>query len=139
MFILLKFIHILCIFVAGGASIGNAVLGKKVKASGAPPTPLVGDSMFVLGRMGLAAVIVLWLTGVPMLLIKYGTFAEGLTFYIKLIVASTLFVSVAMMNLEVANARKEKRPPNEGKMHMLDNLAKVSGIGAMLFAVITFN
>lgn len=139
MFIALKIIHILCVFVGGGASVGNAVLMKRVMASGGPPPPLVADAMGVLARMGLAAVVVLWLTGLPLIFIIHGSLAVGIAFYVKLIAASVLFLAVSLINLERVNAGKEGRAPDADKMKILAKTGQVSVLVAIAGAVIAFN
>ncbi len=139
MFIALKIIHILCIFVGGGASIGNAVLMKRVTASGNPPPPLVADAMGVLARMGLAAVILLWLTGLPLVFLIHGSLAVGLVFYLKLISASVVLASVSLINLERAHARTQGRTPKAAKMKILAKVSQLSTVVAIACAVIAFN
>ena len=52
---ILKFLHFLSIFIAGGIGIGGAVVQSVHLKAKQPPTPLVGRSMQILVIMGLAS------------------------------------------------------------------------------------
>ena len=65
MFEVLKSIHLISLLLGGAASIGNAVLLKRVAAAGGPPPAMVADAMAALSKMGLGAIAILWLTGLP--------------------------------------------------------------------------
>ncbi|NBT43305.1 MAG: hypothetical protein EBT20_23115, partial [Alphaproteobacteria bacterium] len=60
----LKFLHYLSLFLAGGLGVANAILFKNHQKAEMPPSPPVQKTMMTLARLGLVAIIILWVTGV---------------------------------------------------------------------------
>ena len=63
MFELMKIIHMLALLGGGAAMIGNGLLLKKVMNSDGPPPEMVSTTMRTLGMVGLASIVLLWITG----------------------------------------------------------------------------
>lgn len=137
MLVVLKSIHLLCLLVAGAASIGNAVLMKRVSASGAPPPPMVADAMGVLARMGLGGIVVLWLTGLPLAWMT-NAFAAGWAFWAKLVAATIVLALVPAMMALRRQAAKARRPPDAVLLGRLALVARLSAVGAIILAVVAF-
>ena len=81
---ILKFLHFLSIFIAGGIGIGGAVVQSVHLKAKQPPTPLVGRSMQILGIMGLGSLIVLWITGLALHGLIYQGAYLGTAFAVKI-------------------------------------------------------
>ncbi len=137
MLAILKIIHFFCLFGGGAASMGNGILMRKVMASGKPPEPLVADTMQRLGMIGLASIVLLWITGILMVLL-YGAPANW-TFYVKLLGAALVLGSVSLISLTAARARREGGAPDPLRMKLLSNLAAIGAAVAVIFAVIALN
>jgi hypothetical protein len=136
MFIALKSLHLLCLLVGGAASLGGAVLMRRVMASGAAPPAIVASAMEALGKMGLAAIVVLWLTGVP-LAIMTGAFAGGWAFWAKLAAATVVLVTVP----SIIMLRKRMAPgkPAPAILPRLAALVRIATAAAIVLAVVAFN
>lgn len=134
----LKTIHLLCLMLGGAASIGNAVLLKRVMAAGAPPPPMVADAMKVLGNMGLGAILVLWVTGVP-LAVMTGAFADGGGFFqLKLLAATAVLVIVPYMTWMRTQAAAGRRPMDAALMARLSMAVRWLVVLAIALAVVVF-
>ena len=64
--IFLKFLHYVSLFLAGGLGVANAMLFKNHQKAEIPPAPPVQKTMMTLARLGLAAIVLLWVTGIPL-------------------------------------------------------------------------
>ena len=136
---ILKFIHLLCLLLGGAASLGNAVLLKRVIASGAPPPPMVADSMKVLGNMGFGAIVMLWATGVP-LAVMGGAFAGGgALFQIKLLAATGVLGGVSYITWRRTQAAAGKQPMDLVLIGNLSKLVRWLVVLAIGLAVFTFH
>ncbi|MGC6484580.1 MAG: hypothetical protein ACON4P_02825 [Candidatus Puniceispirillales bacterium] len=110
--VVLKFIHYLCLFVAGGIGVGGAVVQSMHIKAQTPPAPPVGKALRVLGLAGLAAIVVLWLTGIGLAHAIYGTLALGTAFTVKLVGAGVLLGASAAANLHLHRAIQAGSPPD---------------------------
>lgn len=138
MFEVLKSVHLISLLLGGGASIGNAVLLKRVMAAGAPPPAMVADAMSALTKMGLGAIILLWLTGVPMAVMTGAFVSGGPLFSIKLLAATLtlgLVAGIAWLRGQVAAGH---RAPDPLLMKRLSTAARWLVILAIILAVIVF-
>ncbi|MDJ1016583.1 MAG: hypothetical protein QNJ35_08740 [Paracoccaceae bacterium] len=132
----LKIIHFFCLFGGGAAMMGNGILMRKVMASGGPPGPVVADTMKRLGMIGLASIVLLWATGIVMLVISSAVF--DWTLILKLLAAAVVLAAVVTMSLTSARAARENRPPNQDFMKRLSLASSASAALAVVFAVLAF-
>lgn len=134
----IKIIHILCLTGGGAAAIGNAVLMRNMLSEGGPPSELAMKSMRTLGLIGLGAIVLLWITGVWMVVMRLSTDGLGWAFYVK-VAAATLVLGIGVILAYLAaRARIEGRPPNPDVVRPLSILSFVGTITAVAFAVIAF-
>lgn len=138
MIIALKLIHMAALFMAGGAVIGNGLLLHQLIANPGPPPPMVRNVMKVLSLTGLAAIVLLWLSGLGMAYGRYGTLAIGNWFYIKLIGATIALVAVLMMTRLGMNAEKSGTPPDLNALKRLAMIGRGGFALALIGAVVAF-
>ena len=135
----LKSVHLLCLLLAGAASIGNGVLLRRVMASGAPADPLVAGAMGGLSKMGLGAILILWLTGVP-LAIMTGAFAiGGWAFSAKLGAATILLGLVPAMTYLRGQMVAGRRPHDPKLIYRMLSVVRLLIVAAIVLAVVAFN
>ena len=137
MFETMKIIHMLGLMGGGAAMIGNGLLMKRVMSAGAPPPDMVASTMRVLGFVGLASIVLLWLTGIVMTL-QLGV-AFDASYLIKLIGAAVVLGAVSTMSIHSANAAKAGGPPNFQLMKRMASFARIGVLVAIIFAVLVFN
>jgi hypothetical protein len=138
MLIFLKLIHMAALFLGGGAVIGNGLLLQQLMANPGPPPPMVRSVMKQLSKFGLAAIILLWLSGLGMVYYKYGTFELGNWFYAKLIGATIVLGAVLMLTRVASQAEKAGTPPNFQTMKLLAMTGRLGFALALIGAVVTF-
>ncbi|MGB3146923.1 MAG: hypothetical protein WBA91_04100 [Paracoccaceae bacterium] len=139
MFEILKSIHLISLLLAGAASVGNAVLLRRVIAAAAPPPPIVAQAMAALARMGLAAILLLWASGLPLALIS-GAFASGgALFSVKLLLATLVLGLILIMTWLRAEVAAGRRPPNPGLMRRLTLTVLAMVMTVIILAVVVFH
>jgi len=139
MFEVLKSIHLICLLLGGAASIGNAVLLKRVVAAGGPPPAMVSDAMVALSKMGLGAIIILWLTGLPLAMMANAFDAFNWYFFAKLVAATLVLGILPYMAWYRQQVDGGKKPGNAALMRRLSGAARISTVLAIILAVIAFN
>ena len=136
--ILLKVLHYLSLFLAGGLGVANVMLFKNHQKAGMPPAPPVQKTMMTLSRLGLIAIVILWLTGILLTYKIYGSFYLGWPFHLKLLGATSLLGAVAFLNLHLTKQSRDGNPPNPKVMKMIPPMARVSLVVVLIgVAVLT--
>lgn len=84
---ILKLIHVLAFSAGFGGSIAGAVVGIRSAKADASLRPAFGGIQVILGRIGFACIVLLWITGLWMFFRAYhGDAADlGLPFAIKML------------------------------------------------------
>ena len=124
--VVLKFLHYLSLFLAGGLGVANALLFKNHQKAETPPAPPVQKTMMTLSRIGLIAIVILWLTGVPLTYKVYGSFNLGWPFHVKLLGATFLIGAITYLNIHLTKQSKNGAPPNPKVMKIIPPIARVS-------------
>ena len=136
--ILLKVLHYVSLFLAGGLGVANVMLFKNHQIAGMPPAPPVQKTMMTLARLGLIAIVILWITGIPLTYKVYGSFDLGWPFHLKLLGATSLLGAVAFLNLHLTKQSRDGNPPNPKVMKMIPPMARVSLVVVLIgVAVLT--
>ena len=136
--IALKFFHYVSLFLAGGLGVANGLLAKAHMQAEMPPAPPVQKTMMTLARLGLVALIILWITGVLLTNLIYGSFNLGWGFHLKLLGASVLLLVVAFLNFLLADSAKKGTPPNPKIMNVVPYIARSSLVAVLIgIAVVT--
>ena len=137
--ILLKFFHYLAIVFSGGVLVGGGLIHAVYTRANQVPDINVSKILKILGYFGLAALLILWITGIFLSNLIYGGFSINTAFSIKIIAAAFLLILSFIVNIHVYNSSKNKQPPNKSIM----KLATMSGRGliiiVLLGAAIAFN
>mgnify|MGYP004404456093 CR=1 FL=1 len=124
--IVLKILHYVSLFLAGGLGVANVMLLKNHQKAGISPAPPVQKTMMTLARLGLIAIVTLWLTGIPLTYKVYGSFDLGWPFHLKLLGATSLVSVVAFLNLHLTKQSNNGNPPNLKVMRIVPPLARAS-------------
>jgi uncharacterized membrane protein len=132
--IVLKVLHYMSLFLAGGLGVANVMLLKSHQKAGLLPALPVQKTMMTLARLGLIAIAVLWITGIPLTYKAYGSFDLGWPFHLKLLGAISLLGAVAFLNLHLIKQSREGNPPNPKIMRIVTPIARASLV-LVLFGV----
>lgn len=124
--ITLKFFHYLALFLAGGLGVANGMLAKAHAAAAMPPAPPVQATMMKLARLGLGAIILIWLTGLGLHHAIYQGADLGWAFQMKLFGATLLLGAVAFLNFHLSQSAKQGTQPNPTVMKVIPMIARGS-------------
>lgn len=130
--IIIKFLHYLAIVFAGGVLVGGGVIQSVYTKANEVPNLHVSKILKLLGYIGLASLIILWITGLLLSNIIYGGFSINSAFTIKIMAAAFLLGISIFVNLHVYNASKRQIPPNKKIM----KIATMSGRGLLVLVLI---
>ena len=130
--ILLKFFHYLGLFLAGGLGVAGAILAKNHQKAGLKAAAPVQASIKTLARIGLAAIILLWGTGIALTFMVYASFDLGWAFHLKLLGAGLLLLALAGLNIHLNRSAKAGTPPNQALMKAVPMISR----GALVLALI---
>ena len=132
--IVLKVLHYMSLFLASGLGVANVMLLKSHQKAGLMPALPVQKTMMTLARLGLIAIAVLWITGIPLTYKAYGSFDLGWPFHLKLLGAISLLGAVAFLNLHLIKQPRDGNPPNPKIMRIVTPIARASLV-LVLFGV----
>ena len=135
--VILKFLHFLAIIFAGGIVIGGAVIQRAHMKAGEAPSEPVRKALRTLAGMGLAALSLLWITGIGLAHGLYGGLSVNTAFSVKLAGAGLLLFLSAFGNYHLYQVAQRKQPPNArlmGGITSLSRLALIVVLGAVSVA-----
>ena len=133
----LKFLHYLALFLAGGLGVANGLLAKAHQMAGEPPALPVQQTMMKLARLGLVAIILLWVTGIGLSYLIYSEFAVGWAFHIKLLGATILLGSISFLNFHLTSTSKVGAPPSPFVMKIIPMISRGALVIVLLGIAIT--
>ena len=130
----LKFIQYLAVFLAGGLGVANGLLTKAHQAAGQPPAPPVQATMLTLARIGLVSIVLLWVTGIALGYLIYGSLSMGWAFHMKLVGATVLLGAVCFLNYHLTARRKAGIPLDQTVMKVIP-MASRGGLVLVLLGI----
>lgn len=136
----LKIIHFLGLIMGIGGGMANALAASGLAAVPAGAHQIVGQFRASLGKMSTIGLIILWLSGIWMLLIAGAdTLLDDRNFQLKLAAVIILTGFSIAANITVMQAKKAGGPPDAARMKLIGSGAMLFGLLALLMAVITFS
>ena len=133
----LKFLHYLALFLAGGLGVANGLLSKAHQMADQPPAPPVQQTMIKLARLGLIAIILLWVSGIGLGYLIYGGLGMGWAFHMKLLGATILLGSISFLNAHLTSTSKVGLPPNPSVMKIIPMISRGALVLVLLGIAIT--
>ena len=134
----LKFLHLFALMLGGAAAGGSTVLGELTLRSGAPPPPTVARAMGIFMKTGLAGLLLLWLTGLPLAYQIYGGMGLGGMFAVKLALATLALALSLTMNWHAMQSGKLGRSPNAKLMRALGRSTGLTVVIIVALAAVVF-
>ncbi len=110
--ILLKFFHYLGLFLAGGLGVAGGFIQSAHRKAAMPPAPPVQRAMRKMAWLSLVAIIMLWITGIGLGHMIYGTLALGWAFSLKIAGATILLGAICAINLALSISGRTGQPPS---------------------------
>ena len=136
--ILLKTLHYLAILFAGGVLVGGGLIQSVFTRANQVPDINVSKVLRILGYLGLASLIILWITGILLSNLIYGGFAINTAFTVKIIAAAFLLIISFIVNIHVYNSSKNNQPPSKLIMKMATMSGRVLIIIVLIGAAVAF-
>lgn len=140
MLYILKFVHIFALVFGAGSGITNGILASRIISNpnpGPPPEMVVG-LMKTMGKIGPIAMILLWLSGLGMAYLEFGTLTVTPLFYLKLAGASLALVTVLYIARIAMQAEAAGTPPDLKKIKKLSHFVWAGVITAVICAIVIF-
>lgn len=107
--LIIKFLHLLALMMGAAASIANLVIASKaITTDNGREALLALRPLF--SRLGLLAVLLIWITGVWLYIERFGGAALGPVFTVKIIAAALLLFAIAAINIAGMRAKRSGRP-----------------------------
>jgi len=136
--IVLKTFHYLAILFAGGVLVGGGLIQAVFTRANQVPDINVSKVLKILGYLGLASLITLWITGILLSNLIYGGFAINTAFTVKIIAAAFLLIISFIVNIHVYNSSKNNQPPSKLIMKMATMSGRVLIIIVLIGAAVAF-
>ncbi|MCG6113769.1 MAG: hypothetical protein MEQ84_01105 [Mesorhizobium sp.] len=109
--LILKFLHLVGLMLGAAAGFGSmAVIMQARKAGGPPPAPLMALRPFF-GKLGLAGILLLWVTGLALWGLRYEFAHLGAAYVLKLVAATALLGMILFMSRATARMARDGTPP----------------------------
>tara|TARA_B100001063_G_scaffold163602_1_gene152657 strand:- start:468 stop:890 length:423 start_codon:yes stop_codon:yes gene_type:complete len=137
--IALKFFHYLAIVFSGGVLVGGGLINMIYTKANKVPDINVAKVLNILGYIGLGSLIILWITGLSLSNLLYGSLAINTAFTVKFIAAGFLLILSFAMNIHVYTASKNNLPPNKFIVKMVTMSSRCLIIIVLIGAAIAFN
>tara|TARA_X000001036_G_scaffold227950_1_gene213092 strand:+ start:130 stop:552 length:423 start_codon:yes stop_codon:yes gene_type:complete len=137
--IALKFFHYLAIVFSGGVLVGGGLINMIYTKANKVPDINVAKVLKILGYIGLGSLIILWITGLLLSNLLYGSLAINTAFTVKFIAAGFLLILSFAMNIHVYTASKNNLPPNKFIVKMVTMSSRGLIIIVLIGAAIAFN
>ena len=136
MLIVLKVVHLYALILGAMGGMGTGILMSRADG---PPSAQVVSVLKLFKTFGIVAIVLLWLTGLLLAWIEYGTLALGFAFYVKLVAATVLVGLIFGSASLAAKARGAGVPPDASVMEKLGKASALMSFVAVVCAVIAFN
>lgn len=104
---LLKFIHIFGLMLGAASGFGSMIIARQMRRA---PSPEVARLRPFFIRLALGGIVLLWITGLGLWMVRYDMARLGRLYDIKMLVAAILLVIVIFMNMTLRRAAKAGTP-----------------------------
>jgi len=133
-----KFLHLFSLLLAGGGVIGTAVIQSIYKKEGKVPEPHLAKGFRILAFLSLLAIVIMWVTGIILTLVIYGSFSLGWAFHVKLLGATIILIMSLTINIHLKKSAQNQTPPDPNVMRYLASTGRLGFLLALGGAIWTF-
>jgi len=133
-----KFLHLFSLLLAGGGVIGTAVIQSIYKKEGKIPEPHLAKGFRILAFLSLLAIVIMWVTGIILTLVIYGSFSLGWAFHVKLLGATIILIVSLTVNIHLKKSAQNQTPPDPNAMRYLASTGRLGFLLALGGAIWTF-
>jgi hypothetical protein len=132
-------VHLLSLAAGAGASVAAGVVGPYAATATPDGRRLLWSIQTRLSRVGVAALALMWITGIWMVFGTFGGFS-GLpaTFDVKLAFVLLMTLAIGVLHVMMARSDRSGTPPAPAMMATLGLAIDLCLVLAVIFAVLTF-
>lgn len=105
---ILKFFHIFGLMLGAASGFGSMIIARQMRRA---PSPEVAKLRPFFIKLALGGIVLLWITGLGLWIMRYDMAQLGRLYDIKMLVAAILLVIVIFMNMTLRRAVKAGTPP----------------------------
>ena len=134
----LKIIHYLSFSAAIGAGLANILAAYRLLPLPAEAMPKAAAYRLLLLRITTTGLLLLWLSGIAMILSAKAEVLGNPLFLLKLLVVLVLTGVVALANTAILKARRTGTPPDPERMKRLGLTGPALATLALILAVLAF-
>ena len=138
MIVLLKTLHFVSLWAAGGIGAGGWILQHIHAKNGARPTLEVVQALRMMGLLALICVVVLWVTGYLLAVSIYGGLPSIEAFHAKLLAAALVLFGSLGTNLETLRSMRAGTPPRANVMTRLAWTVRASLLAVLVLTALAF-
>lgn len=130
--------HFIGFILGFTASLSNAVMGGLIERSTPPEKVILGRFPPVVGRLGDAGLVLLWITGPALAFVRYGGFA-GLpaAFHAKMAAVAVLTIGVGVIHANMRKAREGDATAMR-RIRRAGQVDLAAAFSALVLAVVAF-
>jgi hypothetical protein len=139
MIVLLKTLHFVSLWAAGGIGAGGWILQYIQAKNGARPTLEVVQALRMMGLLALICVVVLWVTGYLLAVFIYGGLPSIGAFHAKLLAAALVLFGSLGTNLETLRSMRAGTPPRANVMTRLAWTVRASLLAVLVLTALAFS
>lgn len=137
MITLVKIIHLLALMFGAASSFGSLYLGLAKGPHDLAAPDYTNTLRKIFRTFGLIAVMVLWVSGLLLMLFSYGFWIPGTTFGLKIALVILITLHLLYINFMAGNWTRSGGPPKH--VTTLSWISAFALIGVVILASITFS
>ncbi len=133
----IKIIHLLALMFGAAASFGNLYILMARGPHDLPSPGFTNQLRYLFRLTALAAIAIIWASGLLLMLIKYGWWIQSFAFDVKITFATVVLLIIAFLNLMAMRTPKNLGSP-PSYVPVLHMIAAAGLVMTVVFAVIAF-
>jgi hypothetical protein len=137
---LAKFLHFWALAIGIGGGMANMLAAPIARAAEPEAKPVLGKLQRRIGQMGAGAILVLWVTGIWLVVVEYPVLGRlPMLFWVKIAAVLVLTYVSARGQLLSLRAMRGGPPPDPAVMKKIAMAGATSALAALALAVAAFN
>lgn len=140
MYQVLLVLHFIALAMAMGGGFANIVSRRQMTKAEPVTYPGFALASGAVGKMATLGLLLLWITGIWMAIIRFGSFgATPPMLWVKIAVVTLLTGFSASLNIMVIKAKNAGAPPDEKKLKAHAHSIAMLGVFVVILAVLIFS
>lgn len=137
MFTILMILHFIGLAMGMGGGMANIIAKRQMPKADPVTYPGMAMASQAVGKMASGGLLLLWLTGIGMTMIKYGGAVPTLL-YVKIGIVGVMTILVVGFNIMMIRAQRTGTPPDGDKIDRYAYSINILAILTVIVAVVLF-